>query len=59
MRSTQGSARQGLHEVRGRVERRPRESVLPPDLFGRFSNDLFWLRPEPRLAHLPKILRVE
>ena len=49
----------GLHEVRGRVEWRPRTSILPPDLFARFSNDSFWLRPEPRLEHIPKILRLE
>jgi sulfotransferase len=52
-----GSA--GLHVVSGAVEWRPRTSVLPPDLFERFANDNFWLRPEPRLAHIPKILRLE
>jgi sulfotransferase len=48
----------GLHEVRSPVEWRPRPSVLPPDLFERFAKDSFWLRPEPRLAHIPKILRL-
>lgn len=32
----------GLHDVRGAVEWRPRETILPPDLFRRFSNDNFW-----------------
>lgn len=48
----------GLHAVRGPVAWRPRASVLPPELFARFANDSFWLRPEPRLAHIPKILRL-
>jgi sulfotransferase len=49
----------GLHVVSGPVQWRPRPSILPPDLFDRFSNDNFWLRPEPRLAHIPKILRLD
>lgn len=32
----------GLHTVHGEVKAIPRESVLPPDLFGRFVNDAFW-----------------
>ncbi len=46
----------GLHRVHGRVEWRPRPSVLPPDLFERFANDSFWRMPQPRLAHVPTIL---
>ena len=46
----------GLHEVRGRVEWRPRATVLPQDLFERFANDSFWRKPQPRLAHVPAIL---
>ena len=46
----------GLHRVHGRVEWRPRPTVLPPDLFERFANDSFWRRPEPRLAHVSAIL---
>ncbi len=49
----------GLHEVRGWVEWRPRASVLPPDLFERFSKDNFRLRSEPRLARIPKSLRLD
>jgi sulfotransferase len=34
----------GLHRVRGRVEPRPRETILPPELFGQFSRE-FWNEP--------------
>ena len=46
----------GLHRVHGRVEWRPRPSVLPPDLFDRFSGDSFWRKPHPYLTHVPAIL---
>ena len=36
----------GLHTVRRRVEWIERESVLPPDLFSRFNNDMFWRVPD-------------
>lgn len=36
----------GLHVVRPRVEARQRTSILPPDLFNRFANDVFWLDPQ-------------
>lgn len=32
----------GLHTVRPKVELIPRETILPPDLFARFANDMFW-----------------
>jgi sulfotransferase len=32
----------GLHDVKGRVEHRPRPSILPPDLFKRFAAMEFW-----------------
>lgn len=35
----------GLHAVRKKVEARDRSSVLPPDVFRRFENDMFWLDP--------------
>ncbi|GLQ90698.1 sulfotransferase family protein [Dyella flagellata] len=35
----------GLHTVRRKVEARERTSVLPPDVFHRFENDMFWLDP--------------
>jgi sulfotransferase len=37
-------AAHGLHDVKGAVEWRPRETILPPDLFNRFANDNFWLK---------------
>jgi sulfotransferase len=46
----------GLHRVRGRVEWRPRPTVLPSDLFERFAGDSFWRKPQARLAHVPAIL---
>jgi hypothetical protein len=46
----------GLHDVSGRVEWRPRPTVLPPDLFERFVEDSFWRKPQPRLAHLASII---
>ena len=46
----------GLHRVHGRVEWRPRPTVLPPELFERFAGDSFWRKPQPRLAHVPAIL---
>lgn len=35
---------EGLHTVGRRVEWRPRKTILPPELFNRFSNSDFWLR---------------
>ena len=35
----------GLHTVRGTVKAEPREILLPPDLFKRFTNDAFWRDP--------------
>ncbi|HET6905383.1 MAG TPA: sulfotransferase [Rhodanobacteraceae bacterium] len=32
----------GLHTVRGQVKAEPRKSLLPPDIFQRFTNDAFW-----------------
>lgn len=36
----------GLHAIRRKVEYIPRETVLPPQLFHRFDNDMFWRDPE-------------
>ncbi len=33
---------EGLHRVRPKVEARPRETVLPPDLFERYGKLAFW-----------------
>jgi sulfotransferase len=35
----------GLHHVHGKVEARPRQTLLPPDLFQRFARDAFWEDP--------------
>ena len=35
----------GLHTVRKKVAVHERTSVLPPDVFRRFENDVFWLDP--------------
>ncbi len=40
-----------LHTVRGKVELKPRQTVLPPDLFKRFSDLVFWQDPLGTKAH--------
>lgn len=32
----------GLHDVKGAVRWTPRETILPPDLFSRYTDDQFW-----------------
>lgn len=41
----------GLHTVRGRVELKPRQTVLPPDLFRRCQDLIFWNDPRGTRAH--------
>jgi sulfotransferase len=36
----------GLHAVHEKVERRQRECCIPPDMFAKYSDASFWLRPE-------------
>lgn len=36
----------GLHTVQGRVELKPRQTILPPDLFQRFEQLTFWRDPQ-------------
>lgn len=36
----------GLHTVRRKVSHQPRDTVLPPDVFQRFTQDAFWRNPE-------------
>jgi sulfotransferase len=36
----------GLHTVRGTVKAEPRDTLLPPDLFNRFTRDAFWSDPQ-------------
>jgi sulfotransferase len=35
----------GLHSVRRKVDWQERESILPPELFMRFTDDAFWTQP--------------
>ena len=44
----------GLHTVRPKIEVIERPTILPPDLFQRFTNDAFWQTP----ANLPKGVRI-
>jgi sulfotransferase len=45
----------GLHAVRRKVEWIERPSVLPPELFQRFANDMFWRLPNSNIRHVPII----
>ena len=41
----------GLHRVRPRVSYEPRTICIPPDLFAKYSDVNFWLKPSLRLCH--------
>lgn len=41
----------GLHKVSGRVELKPRQTILPPDLFRRCQDLIFWQDPAGTKAH--------
>jgi sulfotransferase len=45
----------GLHTIRPKVEWVARQSVLPPELFQRFANDMFWRVPSANLRGVPII----
>jgi sulfotransferase len=45
----------GLHTVRRRVEWIERRTVLPPELFARFSGDMFWRTPDAATRNVPVI----
>lgn len=45
----------GLHTVRRRVEWTERRTVLPPELFNRFSGDMFWRTPQAVARKVPTI----
>ncbi|HEV8016443.1 MAG TPA: sulfotransferase [Stellaceae bacterium] len=49
----------GLHTVRRKVEWIGRQSVLPPELFHRFANDMFWRIPEANIHQVPIIREAE
>jgi sulfotransferase len=36
----------GMHKVQGKVEYQKRESCIPPDIFAKYVDANFWLRPE-------------
>ncbi|MGB3533910.1 MAG: sulfotransferase [Microcoleaceae cyanobacterium] len=42
----------GLHQVHRKVEFKPRKTILPPDLFERFSQLSFWTTTTESLAHV-------
>ena len=42
----------GLHRIRPKVEHRTRRTVLPPDLFERYSNMAFWRELKGSRAHI-------
>ena len=44
-------ATKGLHDVRRKVEFRPRASILPPDLFARYESLDFWRDPAGSSAY--------
>ena len=41
----------GLHTVRGKVELKPRQTILPPDLFKRCQDLIFWQDARGTKAH--------
>jgi sulfotransferase len=45
-----------LHTVRRKVEWVERKTVLPPELFNRFTNDGFWAIPEANVHRVPVLL---
>jgi sulfotransferase len=45
----------GLHTVHRKVEWIDRQTVLPADLFGRFSGDMFWRVPTVNIRNVPMI----
>jgi sulfotransferase len=45
----------GLHTVRRKVEWIERQTILPPELFNRFTGDAFWHVPEANIHRVPII----
>ena len=45
----------GLHTVRRKVEWIERPTILPPELFDRFSNDMFWRTADAAARNVPII----
>jgi sulfotransferase len=48
----------GLHTIRRKVEWMERRTVLPPELFRRFENDMFWKR-QGTVAHEIPIIQLD
>jgi sulfotransferase len=46
----------GLHSVSGKVQYSERHSILPPDLFQRFTNRCFWRDAHPTKRNMPMSL---
>ena len=42
----------GLHKIRKKVDFQPRETILPPDLFEKYSELSFWNNPERSRANM-------
>jgi sulfotransferase len=45
----------GLHTIRPKVSWVDRQTVLPPELFRRFENDMFWRRRDANIRQVPVI----
>jgi sulfotransferase len=45
----------GLHSIRRRVDWIERQTVLPPELFRRFDNDMFWRQADANIRGVPII----
>ena len=43
----------GLHTVRRKLEVIDRTSILPPEVFNRFSREAFWLDPKNNIGRVP------
>jgi sulfotransferase len=48
----------GLHTIRRKVEFIPRQTVLPPQLFHRFDNDMFWRDPAANRNNVRIVSRI-
>lgn len=45
----------GLHKVRKKVEHKTRKTILPPDLFSKFSQLSFWENSNNSLANVVSV----
>ncbi len=42
----------GLHQIKGKVQFKPRKSILPPDLFEQYNKLSFWTNQQGSAAHV-------